>query len=117
MAHALLLLDIHIEIADHHYPTVSPDVLLAAAELASGHVALHDIHAVLLIERDAGNLVETDDIVLAHETTLSCGVVHEHLGDRRLTPGNEVRVRRDLLKYVALARSGRARNIMPMVPR
>jgi len=56
--------------------------------MAGGHVAFHDIDSVLLIEGDAGDLVKTDDIVLADETTLSRGVVHEHLGDRRLAAGD-----------------------------
>src|ERR1039458_201151 len=81
MADALLLLDVNIEIADHHDPAVCPDILFAAAELAGGHVALHNIDAVLLIEGDAGDLVKADDIVLAHQATLSRSVVHKHLGD------------------------------------
>ena len=71
MSDPLLLLDIHIEIADHDDAAVGADVLLAAAELARRHVALHDVDAVLLIEGDAGDLVEADDVVLADQAALA----------------------------------------------
>ena len=66
VANPLLLLDVHVEVADHHDATLGANVLLAATELARGHVALHDVHAVLLIEGDAGDLVEADHVVLAN---------------------------------------------------
>ena len=65
MRDALLLLNIDIEVADHDDAAVSADLILAAAELARRHVALHDVHAVLLIEGDARHLVEAHDVVLA----------------------------------------------------
>ena len=45
------------------------------------HVPLHDVHAVLLVEGDAGDLVEADHVVLADQSALARGVVHEHPGD------------------------------------
>ena len=71
MADPLLLLDVDVEVADHHDAAVGPDVLLAAAELARRHVAFHDVHAVLLIEGDAGDLVEADHVVLANQPALA----------------------------------------------
>ena len=38
--------------ADHDDAAVGPDALLPPAELTGRHVPLHDVHAVLLIERD-----------------------------------------------------------------
>ena len=58
MTDALLLFDVDIEVADHDNAAVASNILLSAAELARCHVALHDIHTVLLIEGDAGDLVE-----------------------------------------------------------
>ena len=74
--------------------------ILATAKLAGSHVALHDVHAVLLIEGDPRYFIEAHHVVLAHQATLSSGVVHEHLGDSRLATPDEVRIGRDLLKEV-----------------
>ena len=65
VADALLVLDVDVEVADHDDAAVGADALRAAAELARLHVALHDVDAVLLVEGDAGDLVEADDVVLA----------------------------------------------------
>ena len=60
MADALLVLHIDLEIAHQDDGSIGPDALLATRELAALHVALHDVDAVLLIERDARDLIETD---------------------------------------------------------
>ena len=60
MPMAELVVDIDVEVADHHDPALGPDALLAAAELAGLHVALEDVHALLRVEGDARHLVETD---------------------------------------------------------
>ena len=104
----LLLLDVDVEVADHDDAAVGADALLAAAELAGLHVALEDVDAFLLVERDAGDLVEADDVVLGDEPSLAGGVVDEHVGDRRLAARDQVRVRRDLLEQVRLAGAARA---------
>ena len=49
------------------------DALRAAAELAGLHVSLHDVDAVLLVEGDAGDLIEADDVVL-RQTRPRCPV-------------------------------------------
>ena len=82
---------------------------LPAAELAGLHVALHDVHAVLLVEGDAGDFVEADDVVLADQAALAVGIVDEHARDRRLAAGDQVGVGRDLLEQVALAGASRAK--------
>jgi len=81
VTNALLLFHVNVEVPEHHDAPVGTNVLLTTAELARRHVALHDVDAVLLIEGDAGDLVEADDIVLADETALPGRVIHEHLGD------------------------------------
>jgi len=108
VADALLVLDVDLEVADEDEAAVAADVLLAAAELARLHVALHDLDAVLLVERDATDLVEADDVVEADEAALAGGVVDEHLRHRHLAPGDKVRVGRDLLVEVRLAGAARA---------
>jgi hypothetical protein len=103
VAGALLLLDIDIEVADHGDAALGADALLAAAELAGGHVALEDVDAVLLIERHAGHLVEADHVVLADQAALAIAVVDEHLGDGGLAARDQVGVGGDLLEKMALA--------------
>src|SRR5690606_38638375 len=107
MRAALLLLHADVEVADHHDTALGANVLLASAELARSHVALHDVDAVLLVEGDAAHFIEADDVVLADQAALPRSVVHEHLGDSRLAARDEVRIRRDLLEQVALSGSAR----------
>ena len=82
--------------------------LTAARELAGLHVALHDVDAVLLVEGDARDLVEADDVVLGDESALPGRVVDEHAGNGRLAARDQVGVRRDLLEQVRLAGATRA---------
>ena len=79
VANALLLLDVNVEVADHGHAALRADALLATRELTGLHVALQDVHAVLLIEGDSGDLIETHHVVLAHEAALAVSVVDEHL--------------------------------------
>ena len=90
-------------------PPYGPDAFLAPAELAGLHVALHDVDAVLLVEGDAGDLVEADHIVLADQSALAVGIVDEHAGDGRLAAGDQMGIGRDLLEEVALAGAARAK--------
>ena len=107
VAGALLLRGVDIEVADHDHAAVRADALLAARKLARFHVPLEDVHAVLLIEGDAGNLVEADHVVLADQPPLAGGVVDEHLRHRRLAPGYQMGVGGDLLEQMALAGAAR----------
>ena len=100
-----LLLDVDVEVTDHDDSALGTDRLAAAAELPGLHVALEDVHAFLLVERDPGDLVEADHVVLGDEAAAPAGHVDEHVGDRRLAAGDEVRVRRYLLEEVRLARA------------
>ena len=103
----LLVGDIDIEVPDQRDRTVGPNGLTAPGELARLHVALHDVDAVLLVEGDAGDFIEADDVVLRDEAALSSGVVDEHPGNGGLAAGDQVRVGRDLLKQVGLAGAAR----------
>ena len=42
--------DINLEVADHNQAAKPANTFFAAAELPGFHVALHDVHTVLLIE-------------------------------------------------------------------
>ena len=116
VADFLLMLDVYIEVTHHHDATVGADGLLPPAELACLHVPLHNVHAVLLVERDPRHLIETDDVILTNQASFATGVVDEHLCHRRLPTGNEVRVRRDLLVQMALACPPRAQLDHVVVP-
>lgn len=56
-----------------------------------------------MVEGDAGDFIEADDVVLRDEAALPGGVVDEHPGNGGLAAGNQVRVGRDLLEQVGLA--------------
>jgi len=61
-----------------------------------------------LIERDAGDLVKTDDVVLTNKAALTVCVVDEHPGHSCFAAGDQVRVRRDLLEEMGFASTARA---------
>ena len=99
----LLVLHIHIEVTYQNDAAIGPNALLAAAEFAGLHVALHDVHAVLLVEGDAADLVEANHVVLADKPSLAVGIVHEHPRNRGLAARDQVRIGRNLLEQVAFA--------------
>src|SRR6267378_1159179 len=103
MADALLVLDVDLEISDQHDGSIGPDALATARELAALHVALHDVDAVALIERDARDLIEAHHVVLADEAPLAVRHVYEHPRHSGFAAGNEMCVRGYLLEEVALA--------------
>lgn len=108
MSDALLVGDVDVEVADEHDRAVGADGFTAAGELARLHVALHDVDAVFLVERDARDFVEAHDVVLGDEAALAGGVIDEHPGDGRLASRDQVSVRRHLLKQVRLTGSARS---------
>ena len=103
MANALLVFDIHLEVAHHDHAAEPSNALLAAAELPGLHIPLHDVDPVFLIKGDSGDLVEADHIVLAYEATLAVGGVDEHLRNSGLPARNEMSIGRHLLVEMALA--------------
>ena len=103
MPDALLMLHVHIEVADEHDGTVRANTLLASGELTALHVPLHDVHAVLGIEGHARHFIKTHHVVLTHQTAGTVLVVHEHLGHSGLAAGNKVRIGGHLLEQVRLA--------------
>src|ERR1035437_4453943 len=116
MANPLLLFHVYVEVAYHHDAARRPDALFATRELAGGHVTFEDVHAVLLVERDARHLIEANHVVETHESPLATGHVYEHLRDRRLAARYQVRVRRNLLVQVALGRTGWAEFYEVVIP-
>ena len=97
MTIALLVLHIHIEVADHDDRAIGPDAFLAPAEFAGLHVTLHDVEAILLIEGDTRNFIKADHIVEADQPALPAGVVDEHPGNGGLAARDEMSIRRNLL--------------------
>jgi len=116
MPHAQLLVNVDVEVADHDDPALGSDRLATAAEFPGLHVALEDVDAFLLVERDAGDLVEADHVVLGDEAAAPAGHVHEHVGDRRLAARDEVGVWRDLLEEVRLPGAARTQLDGVVVP-
>src|SRR5258708_34039522 len=102
MTDPLLMLDIYFKIADHHDAAFGPNTVATTRELARLHVALHDVDTVLLIEGNAGHLIKANDVVLADKPALPIRHIDEHACNRGLAAGDEVGVRRYLLKKVAL---------------
>ena len=90
MPDALLLFDIDVQVAHHNQAALGANILLAPTELAGGHVPLHDVDAVLLVEGDAGHFVEADNVVLTHQAPLAIRIVDEHFGHGRLAAGDEM---------------------------
>src|SRR5690348_16841926 len=107
MTNTLLVDDVNLEVPNHDDAAARANALPPAAELARLHVALHDVDAILLIEGDAGDLVEADDVVLADEAPLPGAVVDEHARHGGLAARDEVGVGRDLLEEVRLAGAAR----------
>src|SRR5690242_4378842 len=93
VSNPLLMLDVNVKVTQHDDTALGPDIVFAAAKLTGCHVALHDVDAISLIEGDTAHLVKTNNVVLANETTLAGRVVYEHLCNRSLAAGNQMRVR------------------------
>src|SRR5205823_1608317 len=98
---------IYFEIAEEDNSTESADALLSTAKLPRLHISLHDVNTVFLVEGHAGDLIETNHIVLTNQSSLSSRVVNEHSRHRRLSTRNQVRIRGYLLKEMTLARPAR----------
>ena len=81
MSDTLLVLDVDIKVPDHDNTAICTNAFLATAELARLHITLHDVYAIFLIERNTGDFIKADDIVLANQAPLSVGVVDEHPSD------------------------------------
>ncbi|MNP46929.1 hypothetical protein D3C76_1409600 [compost metagenome] len=107
MAYSLLVFDIDIEVTDKHHGAIGSNALLPTTELAGLHVALHDVDTFLGIEGDPADLVKTYHVVLTDQPTLAASIVHKHFGDSGLAAGNQMGVRRNLLKKVTLTRASR----------
>src|SRR4051794_12465644 len=107
---------IYIEIAHEDDAALRADALAPTGELTALHVALHDVHAVLLIEGHARDLIEANDVVLADQTALPVRHVHKHPGDGRFPARDEMRVGRNLLEEMTLAGPSRPKLDHVVVP-
>src|ERR1700733_5425762 len=85
MANALLVLHVHVEIANHRNAAIGADALLPATKLAGFHVALHNVYAIFLVERYAGDFIEADYVKLAYQSALTTGVIDKHACNRSFT--------------------------------
>ena len=81
----------------------------ATGERTRGHVVLHDLDAILVLEGDARHFVEGHHVPEPDQTDLTPGHVVEQVRDRRLPAGDQDAVRADLLVDVALARASWAK--------
>lgn len=66
---------------------------LAAGEGAGGHIVLHDLNAVFILEVDTGDFIERHTVPHADETDRLCANVVEQVGNGCLTAGNKNTVR------------------------
>ena len=92
-----------VDVADEDHRGVGVDRVPATGERTRGHVVLHDLHAVLVLERDARHFVEGHHVPKADQTDRPPGHVVEQVGNGRLATGDQDAVRADLLVDVALA--------------
>ena len=98
-----------VDVADEDHRGVGVDRVTATGERARGHVVLHDLDAVLVLERDARHLVEGHHVPQADQPHRAAGHVVEQVRHRRLPARDQDAVRADLLVDVALARAPWAR--------
>jgi len=109
VADSLLMLDIHIKITHKNKSAICTNALFTAAELSGFHIPFHDIYTVFLIKGYAGDLVKTDNIILADKTALTRGIIDKHLCNSGFPAGNKVCIRRNLLIKMTFARTARSK--------
>ncbi len=96
-----------VDITHEHHAGGRRDRIPAAGERPVGHVALHDLDAVRVLEIDAGYLVEGHHVPQPHQADLPAGHIVEEVGHRGLAAGDHDAVRADFLVDVGLARPPR----------
>ena len=96
-----------VDVADEHHRGIGIDRVAATGERSRGHIVLHDLDAVLVLEGDARDLVEGHHVPEADQADLAAGHVVEQVRDGGLSAGNQDAVRADFLVDVALARAPR----------
>ena len=97
-----------VDVADEDHRGIGVDGIPATGERPRGHVVLHDLDAILVLERNARHFVEGHHVPQADQADRAAGHVVEQVGDRRLPAGDQDAVRADFLVDVALARSPEA---------
>ena len=101
------LLDRLVDVADEGQAGVG-DHLDAAREAAVGHVVLHDLDGVGVLDLDPADLVEGDRVPEADQADLAAGVVVEQGRLGGLAAADQRGVGRELAEEVGLAGAARA---------
>ena len=81
--------NILVDIADEDHRGRRRLFFLAAGKGAGRHVVLHDLHAVLVLEVDAGNFVERHTVPHTNKPYRLCTDVVEQVGNGGLAAGNK----------------------------
>ena len=97
-----------VDVADEDHRGVGVDRVTATGERPGGHVVLHDLDAILVLERDPRHLVEGHHVPEAHQADGAAGHVVEQVRHGRLPARDQDAVGADLLVDVALARASGA---------
>src|SRR6266851_755735 len=109
VTNALLMFYVNFKVSNHNDTAAGSDAFSPSAELTRLHVAFHDIDPILLVEGYAGYLVEANNIVLTHQTSLTGTVVDKHAGDGCFTSRDKMGIRRNLLKKMGFTRTTRTK--------
>ena len=96
-----------VNVADEHHRGVGVDRITAPGKGTRRHVVLHDLDAILVLERNARHFVEGHHIPQADQPDLPARHVIEQVGDRGLPARDQNAVRADFLVDVALAGAAR----------
>src|SRR5260370_41738581 len=102
VTNALLVFYVKFKVSNHNDTTTGSNTFSPSAEFTRLHVAFHDIDPILLIEGYAGYLVETDNIVLTNQASLTGTIVDEHASNGGFTSGDKMGIRGNLLKKMRL---------------
>ena len=73
-----------VDVADEHHGCAGVDGLTPPTERPTGHVVLHDLHAIVVLEVDASHLVKRHHVPQSHQPDLARAHVVEQVGHRRL---------------------------------
>ena len=93
MAHLHQVLDASVDIAHKDHRGIGIDTLLTTTERAIGHVAFHNLNAVLVVHVNACHFVESHHIPCTYQSYLVLTHIIEQVCHRGLAAGNQDRIR------------------------
>ncbi len=103
-----------VYIAFQHNGGIGVDLVASAGVAARGHVVLHDLHGISILEAHARHLVEGDAIPQAHQThahsvsaRTCCAHVAEEVRRRRLAARKQNGIGRHFFVHMGFARTAR----------